>query len=127
MKHIIGLPDGRQILLSEYLRSWKKLLTLPPQTSVERWEWFPCSAAEILRQISAGVHDRINQRGGLSVRQSTARQDLAATVRVHRKLRTLVLRDLLSCPCRWCGRELVVYHSPKNRFCDLSCERAFYS
>jgi hypothetical protein len=57
----IGLPDGRHVLIPEYVRSWRILLTIPPDRSVANWSHFPTSAREILASISAGIHDRINR------------------------------------------------------------------
>ena len=57
----IKLPGGRQVLLCEYLRSWRKLKSLPPQNQVANWEWYPVSAGDILRGISAGIDDRISR------------------------------------------------------------------
>lgn len=57
----IGLPDGRQILLEEYVRSWRILITVSPTRQVAHWSHFPISAGEILTQIRAGIHERINR------------------------------------------------------------------
>lgn len=61
MIRVITIPCGRQVTLGEYVRSWKILKTLPPNRLVDRWSHFPTPAGEILREISYGVHDRINK------------------------------------------------------------------
>lgn len=58
---LITLPSGRRVTIGEYVRSWKTLKTLPPNRLVDRWSHFPTPAGEILREISYGVHDRINK------------------------------------------------------------------
>lgn len=58
---LITLPSGRRITIREYVRCWKLLKQMDPNTEVANWEWFPMKARDILRQISEGVQDRINQ------------------------------------------------------------------
>ena len=57
----ITLPSGKTITLKTYVASWKTLKTLPPDTQIANWNWFPTSACQILREIHSGIHDRINQ------------------------------------------------------------------
>ena len=59
--HLITLPNGRDVTVGEYARSWRMLKTLPPDRLVERFSHFPETAAEILREIGRAVHDRINR------------------------------------------------------------------
>ena len=61
IQRVITLPGGRQVTLGEYVRSWKALKHLPPDTTIERWSWSHNDAAHILRAIHAGIHDRINR------------------------------------------------------------------
>lgn len=59
-RRYITLGSGRTVTLGEYTRSWKKLLTLPPQTKIANWQWYEVSAAQILCDIRKGINDRIN-------------------------------------------------------------------
>lgn len=59
---VMTLPNGKQCRLGTFVRHWRELKTLPPDTLVNGWEWYPMKASDILRAISAGVQDRINQR-----------------------------------------------------------------
>ena len=61
MKYTVKLPDGRDVTLREYVRSWRILKTLPPDREVARFAWYPMQAAEILRELRRGMHDRINR------------------------------------------------------------------
>lgn len=54
------IPCGKWVSLSAYVSRWKLLKTLPPETEVCGWEWFPMTAAEILRDFSRGCEDRLN-------------------------------------------------------------------
>lgn len=65
-KRYITLPGGRKCGLGEYVRSWKALKALPPETYVANWTWFEVRADSILKEIRYGVHDRINIRGRLA-------------------------------------------------------------
>lgn len=124
----MGLPGGKQIRLSIYLSSWKKLLTLDPHTDIPNWNWYPVSAGRILYEISRGVHDRINQKlpwYSILYRYNPDSEPHARRIRF--KLDQLVARGLLKCECRWCGRPLNRYVSNRhNRFCDASCRRSYY-
>ncbi len=57
----IGLPNGRDCSLGVYVQAWRKLRELSPETECPGWGHFPEEAGEILRTMSAGVHDRINR------------------------------------------------------------------
>ena len=66
---VITLPNGKQVRLSVYCAAWRTLKTLDPSEERKGWEWYPVKAGLILRRISEGVHDRVNKRGGLVVRE----------------------------------------------------------
>lgn len=68
------LPNGKAISTKAFIHSWKTLKTLPPFEQVNGWNWFPTHACWILRGISDGVHDRVNRRGGLVVRNLSERR-----------------------------------------------------
>jgi len=57
----ITLPSGRRVSVGEYARSWRVLLATPPETQVGGFEWYPMSAAEVLRELRRGMHDRISR------------------------------------------------------------------
>jgi len=65
------LPNGKAISTKAFVHSWKTLKTLPPNEMVNGWNWFATNARWILKAISDGVHDRVNRRGGLVVRELT--------------------------------------------------------
>lgn len=114
----IGLPDGRHILIAEYVRSWRKLLTLPADRWVAGWSHFGITTAgEILADIRRGIHDRINRHLPWPHRDFDR-------MRIRRKLDKQVRRGRLTCQCRWCGQALPRYEHQENRFCEISCRRA---
>lgn len=113
---VITLPNGHAVSLRCYVDSWKILLTLPPSQQVTGWSWYPESAGEILRNISFGVHDRINQRGQLAQGKPTT------VARLNRHLARTV-----QCECRWCGSPLLEYRPHHDRFCSPACRRDFAS
>ncbi len=61
MIRIITLPSGRDVRLSTYCASWRKLKHLPASRDVANWGHFPTRVDEILGSIRYGVHDRINR------------------------------------------------------------------
>jgi len=63
------LPNGKSIRTRAYVAAWKTLKTLPPNEQVNGWNWFATHAYWILQSIRAGVHDRVNRRGGLVIRE----------------------------------------------------------
>lgn len=54
-------PSGNRVSLRNFVKNWKILKSLDPETEVKGWEWYPMKARDILRDISLGVQDRINQ------------------------------------------------------------------
>ncbi len=71
MTQIITLPSGKQVTGTTYVKAWKALRAMTPEQREryrsETWSWCHNSGNDILREIRRGVHDRINQRGGLTV------------------------------------------------------------
>jgi len=61
MKRIIVLPNGRACCLSTYSSSWRTVKVLDPDAEVIGWEWYPLTAREILCDLHAGMHARINR------------------------------------------------------------------
>lgn len=61
MRRVIVLPNGKRCSLPTYGHSWRTLKTLDPDAEVKGWEWYPCWARDILRELHEGLHDRINR------------------------------------------------------------------
>jgi hypothetical protein len=55
------LPNGKHCSLATYRNAWNKLKTLKPDSEINGWEWYPVPARDILRQLRAGMHNRINR------------------------------------------------------------------
>lgn len=109
----IRIPNGKSIPLGVYVSSWKALKSLAPDTEIAGWSWHPVTAADILRELRRGIHDRINRRGGVVLRAPKVS-------RIHRHLRARVQHS-----CRWCGSPLQRYEPEYSRFCDAACARSF--
>jgi len=58
---VVGLPNGRQVTLGEYVRSWRALLDMDRDAQVAGFDYFADSAARILARLAEGLHDRINR------------------------------------------------------------------
>ena len=120
MKKAIGLPSGLRVPIGHYASTWRELKTMEPGQSVRGWSWFSVSVREVLSDMRAGLHDRINQRGGIVLPFDTQ----ARRSRLHRRLTEA--RKLIPCECRWCGSLLPQWAPYHARFCDASCRRAYY-
>lgn len=74
MQFVIRIPNGRQITLGAYVAGWRTIKAMVAagdgDHDVRGWGHFPERAARILRDLQYGLHDRINQRGGIVVRES---------------------------------------------------------
>ncbi|MFO0208024.1 MAG: hypothetical protein ACK54L_18115 [Betaproteobacteria bacterium] len=108
------LPGGHRLRWRALTRAWRELKTLPPTTLVSGGNWYPMSAAEILRELRRAVDDCVNQRAGVVVREPSP-------ARIQRELQRRVRHD-----CRWCGTPLGRYAAPHLRFCDASYRRSCY-
>jgi len=62
---VVTLPNGRAVRLGMYVAAWRKLLTLPAERPVSGFDYFAQPAAEILRELRRGMHDRINRHDGV--------------------------------------------------------------
>lgn len=114
MTRVIILPGGRRTTLGKYAAAWKQLKAVSPDTEVTGWEWYPVPAWYILRGMRRGLQDRINQRGGLQMRE-------ASSARIQRQLARRIRHH-----CRWCGQPLGRYAPAHDRFCDVGCRRAHF-
>lgn len=110
---IITLPNGNRVSLRTYVAHWKLLKTFQLDELIVGWSHTATPAGWILSDIRKGVHDRINQRGGLVIRDVSA-------ARIN-KLRA----KHLTSECRWCGQPLGHYAEPHNRFCSGDCRRDY--
>lgn len=70
MKRMIFLPAiGKHVPLRAYLEAVNKAKANPDMEFKHGLTcWWPCTGAEIMRQFTAGVHDRINQAVPYAVR-----------------------------------------------------------
>lgn len=57
----ITLPNGRRALLAAYCYSWRQMKQAEPDKPIRGFDLFAMPAADILREIRRGVHDRINR------------------------------------------------------------------
>ena len=113
-QRVVVLPCGKAVRLRVLLNAWRKLKSLPPNTSVPGWEWYPVTAAEVLHELSRAVLDRINLRSKarMSWRDNSRRIEATRRARVQ-------------CFCRWCGSPLPSYQPQHARFCDKSCASSY--
>lgn len=58
---VVRLPSGKQVGLDAYVRAWKILRNTPGEVEVTGWNWYPTKAADVLRELRRGMHDRINR------------------------------------------------------------------
>lgn len=61
MNRYITLPNGKHVSLGTYVKAWRELKRLHPGTPIKGWGWHLETAGQILQEIHAGVHDRINR------------------------------------------------------------------
>lgn len=61
MQHYITLGDGRRIGIAAYVRAWKQCKMFPAHTYIGKSGWGQ-TAGEALRDLRAGLDDRINRR-----------------------------------------------------------------
>ena len=108
---VITLPTGRPGSIRAYVKAWKKLKSVDPETEFGGFDYFPLPAEEILAKFSQGTNDRVNIRGGI-------RTDWPE-LKHSRLLRHL--ERTVKCECRWCGTPLPGYQPKEQRFCSASC------
>ena len=60
---VVRVHSGQSVPLRGYLRAWKNAKMLPPTARFKEsiCGWWPVTAAEVLRQFSDGLHERINR------------------------------------------------------------------
>lgn len=110
----VKLPCGKLVSWGTYVRAFRTAKTMEPNAPVKGWDWCTVPASEVVRAIRRAIDDRVNQRGGLVVREMTD----------NRKLR--LMRDRIKHDCRNCGQPLGGYRFEGSRFCDAGCRGAFY-
>ena len=69
MTYAITIPNGYRVSLRAYAQAWRRAKALPPDLRITGWQDFSVTAADVVRDFTAGLHDRINQRGGIVVRE----------------------------------------------------------
>lgn len=72
MSRFITIPTGHRVSLGTYVAIWKRVKAAHPEKLFAGWEWFVLPSCEILAAIRRGLHDRINRRGNLIIRESRA-------------------------------------------------------
>ncbi len=58
----IRIPSGRSIPVRNYVAAWKELLKMDPTKRVPKWDHFDTDAGDVLREMRAAIHDRINRK-----------------------------------------------------------------
>lgn len=110
---VIVLGYKGALTLPEYVRTVRNALAFPDGYFGRSFTGLdPVDGREILRQFRYGVNDRINRRGGLTIRE-------ASPSRIDR-----TCRARLKTQCRWCGSEMP-WKPHGTRFCDPGCARAY--
>lgn len=61
VRRVVLLPNGRHCGIGVYVASWKSLLKAPAGSSIRGFGHFPESREAILRELRAGIHERINK------------------------------------------------------------------
>lgn len=85
MTRVVRIPNGRRVPLGAYVAAWRAVKAMPPDQLVRGWGHFAEPASRILADFAFGLHDRINLRGGLAIRESRVHPSYwpkAATPRV---------------------------------------------
>jgi hypothetical protein len=81
MSYAITLPNGRACGIGAYARGWKRIKeqcadgTHWEQSTVTNWDHFPVSAIDVLRDLRAAMHDRINRHDTTNRAAFSARTD----------------------------------------------------
>lgn len=116
---LITLPSGHQVTLREYVNAWRQVKISEPGTEFPDWCWYPVTREFILADIRRGIDDRINQRGGLTIREHSAK-------RIQRQLCERVADGRLVLECRNCCNHLAEYRQREMRFCCGACRGDYY-
>ena len=89
----ITIPSGRRIPLAQYVAGWRAAKA-NAEAPIAGWRFFPVTGAEVHSDMIHGLHDRINLRGGLKVRNPDKwhawqrDQRAIADYRLHRIVRS---------------------------------------
>ena len=58
----VTLGTGRRVTLGAYVDAWRRVKAMDPNAVIRNGiQWFDQTAAEVLWQFRAGMHDRINR------------------------------------------------------------------
>lgn len=63
----ITIPRGRRVSVTQYVAAWRAVKAAPDH-DFTGWDDFQVTGAEVRAEMIRGLHDRINQRGGLIIR-----------------------------------------------------------
>lgn len=63
----ITIPSGVRVSLAAYTAAWRRVKDNPGAV-VNGWDAFPVTGADVRAEMARGMHDRINRRGGVTVR-----------------------------------------------------------
>lgn len=83
-KRFVTLPNGRRVSLRAYVKAWRALLSAPPGARYRGFADFEVSGADILAEMRAALHKRINGRGALTIREARAHPATYAAARSPR-------------------------------------------
>lgn len=61
MTYVIGLPNGKRVTIATYIAAFNKLKVLPPESDVRGWKWHSVKARDVISEMRAGIHRRINK------------------------------------------------------------------
>lgn len=124
--YTVTLPDGRVVSAGQYARAIKLARDNPYRDFRDGVNWWTETGQEIYDRFRfVTLHDIINQRGKLHVR------DLSDTRLARKRAAHLTLT------CAWCGRPVTAdpdddlplnYYYPGARaFCSEGCRGAYYN
>jgi hypothetical protein len=63
----VRLPNGSIMTIAGYAAAWRKMRSIPGDVAVSGWKEVPIKARVVLRDLLAGLHSRINERGNYLV------------------------------------------------------------
>jgi len=103
MSQYITLPNGSPVSLATYANAWRKLKTMAPSKQVSGFSHFPERADFILRAMRDGLHDRINTRGGIILKEGR-KSLVCVAARINNPRAILERWDLQQLPKRVAAR-----------------------
>lgn len=126
---VIRIPCGKWVSIGEYARVWKYLLSAEamPNAEYPGWDYFPTDGRRILANMREMLMDVINRHDRTMWREQGRKTCLGA--RIRKKQEAAARRGVIRFECRWCGSQITpgTYLPEHARFCDVSCQRSFYS